>query len=91
MAKQQKRKLPAGVDETFVEEIQRLSVEQLKERIVQLQAAKEQDVDGFKKSQGYLDAKASWDAVNGPVRDTATAIKNKTKMILEKLKEQGAI
>lgn len=91
MAKQKKVRLPKGVDETFVEEIQRLDVAALKERVVQLQAAKETEVEDFKKSTGYLEAKSAWEMVNGPVKDTATAIKNKTKMILDALKEKGGI
>jgi len=90
MAKERKKKHPAGVDETFVEEIARLDVDSLKGRIVQLQNAKEQNEE-FKKSQGYMDAKAQYDEVAGPVRDTNTAIKNKTKLIIEALREKGAL
>jgi hypothetical protein len=88
--KEPKKKLPAGVDQTFVDEIERLDTDSLKGRIVQLQVAKETN-DEFKKSQGYLDAKSEYDLVAGPVRDLDKAIKNKTKLIIDQLKQKGAI
>lgn len=90
MKKEKRVKLPAGIDETFVSEIESLSSEDLKGRIVQLQAAKE-DNDAFKLTEGYVQAKDDWEMVSGPVRDTNRAIKNKTKMIIELLKQKGAL
>lgn len=88
--RERKVKLPAGVDETFVSEIDSMDTDSLKSKIVSLQAGLEENNE-FKLSEGYRDAKDSWEMVSGPVRDTAKAIRNKTKLVIEKLKERGAL
>lgn len=88
-------KLPKGVDQTFVDEIQSQTIDQLKATIVRLQLQNEEN-EAFKESEEYLAAKAtfdyardSWGEVNGPVKDTTVSIKGKTKLVIERLKEKG--
>lgn len=90
MSKQPGRKLPKNVDESFAEEMDRASVDQLKAKIVELQAGLD-TAQEFKKSQAYLDAKAEWNMVSGPTNDTIKAVRAKTKYVIDGLKEKGAI
>jgi len=93
--KVEKLKLPKGVDQTFVDEINGLDIDQLKARIVSLQM-QNQENEEFKASMSYIaaeeefqHAKDRFDLVAGPVKDVTTAVKNKTKMVVERLKEKG--
>ncbi len=43
----------------------------------------------FKKSQAYKEASEAHQLVVGPVKDTARAIKNKTKLAIQRLKDMG--
>jgi hypothetical protein len=86
--KTQKRKLPKGVDEEMAQGYEAMSVDELKAKIVELAAGLD-EVEEWKKGQAYLDAKAEFDQVAGPVRDSAAAIKGKTKFVVEVLKAKG--
>lgn len=95
--KKAEQKLPKGVDETFVDGIQSMDTEQLKAVIVTLQVQNEEN-EAFKESDQYLAAKEEFDyhkerfnLIAGPVKDTSTAIKNKTKLVIDRLKEKGAV
>lgn len=90
-----KQKNVKGVDETFLDSINNCTVEELKSRIVQLQLQNEEN-ELFKESEAYMKAKAEFDyakeqfdLVVGPVRETTTVIKNRTKAIIDRLKEKG--
>lgn len=96
MAKNQSVKLPKGVDETFIDSIQAMSVDELKAVIVTLQLQNDEN-EAFKDSPEFLAAKEEFDhhkdrfdLVAGPVRDTTTTIKNKTKLVIARLKDKGA-
>jgi hypothetical protein len=86
--KEAKRKLPKGVDEDMAQDIERLSTDELKAKIVELAKGLD-EVEEFKKSQPYLDAKSDFDMVAGPARDSAAAIRGKTKFVVETLKAKG--
>ena len=81
-------KLPKGVDETFVQNLQSMSTDELKATVVRLQMQRE-EVQQVKESDAYKAAKDAFDLVAGPVRDTNTALKNKTKLVVDRLKEKG--
>lgn len=89
------KKLPKGVTSEFIDSIAGLSIDALKARIVEIQLQNEEN-ELFKESDAYINAKAEFDTakeryqlVVGPVRETTTTLKNKTKLIIERLKEKG--
>ena len=93
--KEKQKKLAKGIDETFVDSIASITIDELKARIVQLQIQNDEN-ESFKESESYLAAQAEYDYAKeqyqltvGPVKETTTIIKNKTKMIIERLKEKG--
>ncbi len=95
--KAETKKLPKQVSQEFVDQIQSLTIDELKARIVELQIQNGEN-EAFKESLAYVQAKSefdyakeTFDMVAGPVRDTTTAIKNKTKLLLERLRDKGAI
>jgi hypothetical protein len=95
MKKQETIKLPKGVNQEFLDNVQALSRDQLKGAIVDLQI-QNQENEAFKETEGYLDAadeyafaKAKWDEVAGPVKETTTSLRNRTKIVVELLKEKG--
>ena len=95
MKKVETLKLPKGVDQLFLDEINSQSTDQLKATIVRLQV-QNQENEAFKESEDYLHAEEdyqmardSWMLVAGPVKDVTVAIKNKTKLVVERLKEKG--
>lgn len=90
MAKAPKKaKLPKGVDETFVQNIQGMTSDQLKAEVVRLQMYAE-EVNKFKETPAYIEAKGKLDELKAPVTDTLTAIRNKTKLLVERLNEKGS-
>lgn len=95
MKKAKSVKLPAGVDQTFVDGIQAMTTDQLKAHVVLLQV-QNQENESFKESDEYLQAKEEFkmakennNLVVGPVKDLSISIKNKTKLLIERLKEKG--
>lgn len=89
------KKLPKGVSQEFLDSLNTLSTDQLKGMIVTLQLQNEENNE-FKESPQFVAAKEEFDIakdrfdmVAGPVRDTATSLKNKTKVVIERLKEKG--
>jgi hypothetical protein len=88
-------KLPKGVSQEFVDGIQAMSTDQLKAEIVRLQV-QNQENEAFKESDQYVQekqtfeqAKAQFDLIAGPVKDTTTMVKNRTKLVVERLTEKG--
>lgn len=83
-------KLLKGVDQTFVDNIESMSTDELKATVVRLQAAYQTNQE-FKDGDDYQQAKAEWDLIAGPVRDVSVAIKNKTKLVMKLLKDKGQV
>jgi len=90
-------KLPKGVSQEFIDSIQSLSTDELKARVVTLQIQNDEN-EVFKTGDEYVKAqeefsvaKERFNLVAGPVRDVTVSIKNKTRLIIERLKEKGAI
>lgn len=91
------KKLPKGVSQEFIDSIQAQSTEELKALIVELQVANSNNEE-FKASLEFLgaqdefaEAKYRFDLVAGPVKDASVSIKNRTKLVIERLKEKGAV
>jgi len=90
-------KLPAGVGQEFVDSIQSMKTEELKALIVTLQV-QNQENEAFKESEGYIQAdeefkqaKERHKLVVGPVKDVTVSIRNKTKLLVERMKEKGIV
>ena len=88
-------KLPKGVDQAFLDTINPMTTDQLKSTIVVLQV-QNQENEAFKESDEYLAAEDEFKVakdrhalVVGPIKDVTVAIKNKTKLVIERLKEKG--
>lgn len=88
-------KLPKGVTQEFVDEIDGLTRDSLKALVVQLQL-QNQENEEFKSSEAYVkeqeifaQAKERFDLIAGPVRDVTTALKNRTKLVVERLIDKG--
>lgn len=88
-------KLPKGVDQLFLDEIQKLSAEDLAQRVFNLQLANAENEE-FKEGPEFQAAKAEFDVakerfdlVAGPVKDLTATIKNKTRLLIARLKEVG--
>jgi len=86
--KQTSKKLTAGVSEEFADSLNNCTIDELKAKVVQLQVQVEEN-NAFKETQGYTDALTAYQLVVGPVRETARSLKNRTKMVIERLKEKG--
>lgn len=88
-------KLPKGVPQEFIDSIASLSTDELKAVIVRLQLQNEEN-EAFKESPEYVQEQVFYDAAKerfsqtaGPVKEVTVSIKNKTKLVIERLKEKG--
>jgi len=88
-------KLAKGVTTEFVDSIASLKIDELKAVIVRLQV-QNQENEAFKESEGYLKAQAEYDYAKekyneavAPVKEVTVSIKNRTKLVIERLKEKG--
>lgn len=89
------KKLPKGVSQEFADSLNKMSTDELKATIVRLQV-QNQENEEFKQSLEFIQAqskfemaKDSFDLVAGPVKETSVSLKNRTKMVVERLKEKG--
>lgn len=73
----------------FVQEVDNLSAEELKGRIVQLQRALEESEEHKEANDVLASARAEVSELVGPYNDVKKAVKAKTKYIIELLKEKG--
>ncbi len=88
-------KLPKGVSQEFIDGIQSQTTDQLKATIVLLQV-QNQENEAFKESEAYQlaeiefdEAKYAHSLVAGPVKEVTVSIKNKTKLVIDRLVEKG--
>ncbi len=88
-------KLPNGVSQQFVDNLQGMQTDELKALIVTLQVQNAEN-EAFKESEQfqaaqdrYDEAKATYQLVAGPVKEVTVSIKNRTKLVIERLKERG--
>jgi len=73
----------------FCNEVNSLTSEQLKARIVQLQQALSESEEHKNSNEVLQAAKAEIKELSGPYRDVKKAVKSKTAYILELLRNQG--
>jgi hypothetical protein len=92
-----KTKLPFGIDQADLDEINSLSVEELESRVLSIQFSLKEAED-FKESPEFIAAQEEFDyakerynLVAGPVKDTIKACRNKTKAVLARLEEKGKL
>ena len=90
-----KVKLPKGVPQEFIDGIQSMSTDQLKAQIVLLQV-QNQENEAFKEDkkvvaaeEEFRQAKEAHGLIVGPIKETSVSLKNKTKLVVERLKEKG--
>lgn len=88
-------KLPNGVTQEFADSITAMSTEDLQAAVVRLQMQNQENED-FKESPEYLAekeiflaAKERFSLIATPVKEVTVSIRNRTKMVVERLKEKG--
>lgn len=88
-------KLPAGVNQEFVDGLQAMTTDQLKAAIVRLQV-QNQENEAFKESDEFIAAQVEFDMakdnyllVAGPVKEVTVSVRNRTKIVVARLKEKG--
>lgn len=93
--KAETKKLPKGVNQEFVDSIQAMKIDELKSLIVTMQLQNEEN-EAFKESEQFLQAKAEFDVakarfdlVAGPVKEVTVSLKNRTKLVIERLRDKG--
>ena len=91
------KKSELGLTPEFTSEIQSLTVDQLKARVVALQVQFQEneafkETPEFQAAQEEFDyAKERYNQVAGPVKETAAVLKNRTKAVITALREKGGI
>lgn len=73
----------------FVKEVNKLTKDQLKERVVQLQQGLEESEAHKEDNTDLKNARVIVSELNAPYRDVKSAVKLKTKYILDLLKENA--
>lgn len=88
-------KLPKGVNQEFIDSINSSTIDELKAKVVLLQI-QNQENETFKESESFIKAKSEFDyakekfeLVAGPIKDTSVSLKNRTKLVVDRLKEKG--
>lgn len=80
-------KLPGGKE--FKEEVDRLSIEALEDRVVQMQKGLDESRVHKEENEALKQAKNEVSEISGPYNDIEKAVKVKTKYIIELIKEKG--
>ena len=84
-------KLPFGVSSEFVEEIAAASTEVLKAKIVTMQKDLDEVITFLKTDTKLEELKNAVKEVEGPSRDTKKSLNNRTKLVINGLRERGAL
>lgn len=85
------KKLPMGVTDEFVAEMNSMDIPDIKSHIVTMQHGLDEARSFLKENEEICDLKDQLKLSGGPTRDTIKVLKNRTKYALERLKERGAI
>jgi len=85
------KKLPMGVTDEFVDDLNSLDVLGIKSKIVTMQQGLAEAQTFLKENEEIVDLKDQLKMIEGPTRDTIKVLKNRTKYTLERLEERGAI
>lgn len=88
-------KVPKNVEQSFVDGIESATIDRLKAVIVELQVSQAEN-DAFKESEEYQQeveryklARERFNETAGPVKELSKALKAKTNLVVERLKEKG--
>lgn len=84
--KSEKKKLPAGVTEEFIDEVGAASENDLRAMIVRFQAGIDEAQTFLKTNEGVLELKEAYQEAAAPSRETIRALRNRTKVVLDALK-----
>lgn len=98
-----KKKLPTGIDEDFVKEVEAATPETLKAMVVRFQGYKQEcrafltaDLENLDEAQhaGALkirDLKEDYDLAAAPTRESIKGADNKIKFVMESLRRNGSL
>lgn len=89
--KQKEPKLPFGVTPEFVDELASATTEDLKAKIVTIQKDLAEVVNFLKTNENLEDLRNRLKEAEGPSKDTKKSLNNRTKLVLDTLKERGAL
>ncbi len=89
MRKPQKKRLPLGISEEFIAEVEAASPDQLKSMIVRFQEGIAEARAFQKEDPKVRDLKETYDQAVGPARETIRVLSNRTKMVLDTLRKLG--
>ena len=84
-------KMPVGITDEFVDELNSLDIPDIKSKIVVMQQDIAESRAFLKDNEDITDLREKLKLVEGPTRDTTKVLKNRTKYALERLKERGAL
>jgi len=87
--KEKAKKLPFGVSEEFVSELDAASIDQIKAMIVRFQEGIDEAQTFLKTDERVLEMKAAYDEVKAPSAEAVKALRNRTKVALDALKKSG--
>jgi len=85
-----KKKLPFGISEEFITQLNSQPPTEIKELIVNMQERIRESQDFLKTNEGVQELKDKLDQVAGPTRDAVKLLKNRTKYALDRLRDVGA-
>jgi hypothetical protein len=80
-------KLKSGVTQEFVDRIEALATVDKRDLIVEIQKQIDDANTFLKTKQEILDLQAQLDLIKGPTQDTLRDLKNRTKFLIDRLKE----
>lgn len=99
-----KKKLPFGITEEFVGEVESSSADQLKARVITIQNQIEESgaflrgdlekIEDEKQKAGAIelqDLKANYTEAAAPCREALRSLRNRNKFVLEALKKSGGV
>lgn len=86
-----KKKEPLGITPEFKDEVARMSSDQKKAIVFNLQAESVKVTGFLKEDRAVTSAKEAYEMIAGPARDTLKALKNRTKYIINDMKDSGEI
>lgn len=89
--KEKKKKLPLGITDEFVAECNSSDSSTLKALIVNIQSQAEEARTFLKEDEKILELKSQYDEAAAPTRETIRVLKNRTKFLIDALKEQGQL
>ena len=91
MRKSKEKKQPLGITEEFIAEVRAASRDDLKSNIVLMQKQKRESEVFLKEEPAIIDKKDELKTMQAPAKETIKVLNNRTKHILDALREMGAL